>query len=700
MSTKKTTFCRLCEPSCSLIAEIQDDQIVSLTPDTDHPVTKGFACHKGLAMLDVHRDPDRLNHPASRQPDGTLARISWDQALAGIADRLTAIRDRHGSNAIASYAGNPMAFNSLAGPAVGSFLVKTGIRRNFSSGTQDCTNKFAGSEAVFGSSTIHPIPDIDHTDFLLILGANPRVSHLSFFSVADPMHSLRSAAARGAKVRFVDPRENESVKGIGELIQVKPDTDVYLMAAMLCHIERTGMFNDSIISQHGRRIEGLKQFVRQYSPEKVAEVVGLDADEIKNLADEFAGAPSAAIYMSTGVNMGRQGTLAYWLLHMLSFVTGNLDRRGGNLYSLGFYPAAKAGRVSSASPFFDSALGQMRRIRGALPGTMLPDMIEMEEDPIRALVVISGNPLLSMGDAVRMRRALEKLEFILVIDIYPGASAELADYLLPATDMFEREDVNICGLGMQKQPFVQYTDRLVTPGHERRPEWWILARLEQALGFDSILDESDHPDLFARIDHMLAAHDLSVDKLKRQPSATVVLPKVKAGKFYSDWIQTEDKLVDCCPPLFEQAIERCGSIFNELCSEKAAQLKLISRRTIYMINSWLSNIEKLKRGPHRSNPLYMHPDDARARNIGEGSTVNIWNEYGKLTVSVALDDSLRPGVVAITHGWNTGQTDQLSVTRLYPGVNANELLPSGPGSYERLSNQAFMTGIPVEVEAT
>jgi anaerobic selenocysteine-containing dehydrogenase len=698
MSIKKTTFCRLCEPSCGLIAEIQDDQIISLAPDKDHPVTKGFACHKGFAMLDVHRDPDRMNYPASRQSDGSLSRISWDEAFTGIADRLTAIQDKYGSEAIASYAGNPLAFNSLAGPAVGSFLVKNGIRRNFSSGTQDCTNKFAGSEAVFGSSTIHPIPDIDHTDFLLIFGANPRVSHLSFFSIADPMQALRSAKARGAKIRFVDPRKNDTVSGIGEVLRVKPDTDVYLMAAILCQLERSGLFDEKIIEQHGAHLHGLIEFIGQYTPEKVAAIVGISAAEIEHLANEFSAAPSAAVYMSTGVNMGRQGTLAYWLLHMLSFVTGNLDRRGGNLYSLGFYPAARAGRRTSESPFFDSPLGEMRRIRGSLPGTLLPDMIEMEENPIRALVVISGNPLLSIGDAVRMRQALEKLEFILVIDIYQGATAELADYLLPATDMFEREDVNICGLGMQRQPYVQYTDRLVSPGHERKPEWWILARLEQTLGFDSVLDDLEQPDLFARIDHMLAAQNLSVSKLKLQPSATVVLPDIETGKFYSDWIQTEDKLVDCCPPLFEEAITRCNNIFDELANEQATQLKLISRRTIYMINSWLNNIEKLKRGPHESNPLYMHPDDARARNIGEGSTVNIWNVNGKLSVKVTLDESLRPGVVAMTHGWSNDQTSALSVVRSRPGVNANELLPSGPGSYEKLSNQAFMTGIPVEVE--
>ena len=208
MKTVKT-FCRVCEPSCGLVAEVDNNELVSLKPDKDHPVTKGFACHKGIATLEIHKDEDRLNHPLKRQPDGQLERISWQTATREIAARIEALQSKYGHEAIASYTGNPLAFNSLASPAIGSFLLNNQIRRNFSSGTQDCANKFAASEAMFGSSTVHPIPDIDNTDFMLIFGANPRVSHMSFISIADPMAALRDAAKRGADIRFVDPRYNE-----------------------------------------------------------------------------------------------------------------------------------------------------------------------------------------------------------------------------------------------------------------------------------------------------------------------------------------------------------------------------------------------------------------------------------------------------------------------------------------------------------
>ena len=708
MSSKQVhTFCRVCEPSCGLVAEVESGEIVALAPDRDHPVTHGFACHKGIAGLDIHRDPDRVDHPLRRQADGQFERLSWDAAADEIGAELSRLRDTHGPNAIGLYLGNPLAFNALAGPAIGSLIAQLGTRRTFGSGTQDCANKFAGSEAVFGSSTIHPIPDVDHTDHLLVFGANPRISHMSFLSIADPMQALRSAERRGACVRFFNPRRIESADGgVGEVVLIRPDTDVYLMAAMLCEIERLGLFRDDVIREHGRHDGQLRDFVQRYPPERVAGITGIAQDEIRRLAREFAEAPSAAVYMSTGVNMGRQGTLAYWLLFMLSFVTGNLDRRGGNLYAQGFYPAPKAGRIDPERTFFDDARhGRIRRIRGSLPGNLMADMIEDPDEPIRAMIVVAGNPVLSVGGEERMRRALEGLELLVTVDLYRNATGELADYVLPAADMLERPDINICGLGMQHQPFVQYTDRVVAPREERREEWWIFARLEQAMGFKSVLDTGPDPPVFSRIDHMLAASDLSKEKLRSLPHGTAVLPEVEPGRFYSDWLQTRDKKVDCCPALFGDgngnragAIARCEEIFRELDAEPRDRLKLITRRDNSMHNSWYQNLERMKGRRSKSNALYLHPDDARARGIEDGARVRARSEWGAIELEVALDDSLMRGVAAVTHGWGNARTPGMKVAQRHPGANANALLPAGAGSFEPLSNQAFMTGIPVELE--
>ncbi|MCB9656093.1 MAG: molybdopterin-dependent oxidoreductase [Sandaracinaceae bacterium] len=698
MTTPIPTFCRVCEPSCGLRAEVVDGRVERLLPDASHPVSAGFACQKGMNYVGIHRDPDRLDTPLRRAPDGSFEATTWDAAIADIAGTLARIRDEHGSDAIAGYIGNPTAFNALASQAITEFFGGLGTRSVFSSGTQDCSNKFAGAEAVFGTSTLHPLPDIARTDCLLVFGENPRVSHMSFISIADPMAKLRAACERGARVVYINPRHIESASPTsGEVLQILPDTDLYLMAALLHEIDAQGGFREGVIAAHGKHIEGLRAFIAPYSAAAVADVVGVPAETIRELAHAFSSAERAAVHMSTGVNMGRQGTLCYWLLQMLSFVTGNLDAPGGNFYGEGFYPAAKAGRVQQEQPFFDSPFGELRHVRGALPGNLFPDMVLDAERPLRALIVLAGNPVLSAGGEPRWREALSQLELLVVIDLVRNATGEHAHYLLPSTDMLERADINICGLGMQYEPYVQYTPAVVPPAGERREEWWILARLQHAMGMPSLLD-AEPPAPFARLDRMLARSGLSIAELAARPDGVAVLPPPAQGRFYTELVQTPDRRVDCCPPLFAEALSQARAIFDEL---RAAppRFRLINLRTPFMQNSWYHNIPKLKRGRHAHNPLHLSPEDMAALGLAEGDPVHVESAHGRLLASAHGDRSLRPGVVAMTHGWGNAGSTGLRVARAHPGVNVNALLPTGPGSYEKLSNQAFMTGVPVSVSA-
>lgn len=697
----KTTFCRICEPSCGLTAEVTDGRVTRLRPDGDHPVTQGFACHKGLYFVDLHRDPDRLNVPQKRVPPKTVAAewsdCTWDEAITGIAARLQDIQARHGRDAIAGYIGNPMAFNTFGNQALEGFFKLLQTPRIFSAGTQDCSNKFAGSEAVFGTSTLHPVPDFDHTHYALIFGENPKVSHMSFVSIAHPMEKLKAARKRGATIKFINPRQIESATpATGDVVQIKPDTDLYLMAALLHELDAAGLFRNDVIEAHGKHLEGLRAFIQPYSAEVVADITGIDAASIRQMALDFGRAPAACVHMSTGVNMGRQGTLCYWLLHMLSFVTGNLDRPGGNHYSLGFYPAARAGKARLEHVFFNSEFGELRHIRGALPGNLLADMIESPTQPIRALIVLAGNPLLSIGGEERLRAAFEKLELLVVLDLYRNATGELADYLLPCTDWLERSDLNICGLGMQYQPFVQFTDAVTEPLGERKPEWWIFNRLQQAMGLPHCLDQGGERALYQRLDHMLRHVDLTVDKLRETP--VVPLPSHGPGRLYSDWLQTEDRKVDCCPPLFDEAIANAHRLFEALRQEPPGQLKLINLRTNYIHNSWFQNLQVLKRPGQQTNPLHIAPADAERLGLQSGQLARIASDWGAIEAPVHIDATLRTGVVAMSHGWGNQRSPGLSVASRFPGANVNQLLPTGPGSYEKLSNQAFMSGVPVRVE--
>ena len=665
-------------------------------------MTRGFACNKGIAGADIHRDPDRLDHPMKRG-DAGFVRAGWDDAIGDIATRVRDLVDRHGPNAVAYYMGNPTAFNTLAGPGVSAFFAQLGVRRAFSSGTQDCANKFAGSEAVFGSSTIHPIPDLEHTELLLVLGANPRVSHGSFISVADPMERMREAKRRGATIHFVNPRRIESVaNSTGDWIPIRPDTDLYLLAALLCEIDAAGGFDERALSQHGKHVDAFRAFIRRFPAARVAEVTGIPADTIRRLAREWSAARAASVHMSTGVNMGRQGTLAYWLVQMLSFATGNLDRRGGNVLSVGFYKSAKAGRRDFASSFGASEFGPLRK--GALPGNLLPDFITDAKEPVRALFVVAGNPVLSIGGEEKLRRAFEHLELLVCVDLYRNATAEYADWLLPSTDMFERADINITGLGLQHQPWVQWTDPVVAPRGERREEWWIFGKLAQAASEARSEPQASEVDsltppahLWSRTDHMLRGRGLTLDALRKLPHGAVFEDGLDAGSFFDEHLQTPDKKIDCCPPAFEGALLRAEAIFVEEAAAGTSQLKLITRRDPFMHNSWYANLPVMKRGARDRNRLAVHPDDLRARGLAAGAKVRLWNEHGAVEVEVESDDGLVPGVVALTHGWGNERTPGMRVAQRTPGVNANALLPTGPGSFEPLSNQAFMTGIPVSM---
>jgi formate dehydrogenase len=503
------------------------------------------------------------------------------------------------------------------------------------------------------------------------------------------------ASKRGAKIRFVNPRVTESSDSrTGPTLQIVPDTDAYLLAAMICEIDRSVGFHRAV-GQHGRHVGELRNLVRQYPPERVAPVCGVTAEEIIELAREFATANSAAAHMSTGVNQGRQGTLAYWLLHMLVFVTGNLDRRGGNIASRGYYDIVARGRSDYERGFVDTEFGTVRA--GEIPGGLFTRYVLEAKEPVRALFVIGGNPLLSMPGQHAIEAAFRALELLVVIDIYPTATAEHADWLLPATDQFERGDIGVTGLSMQARPWVQFTAPVATPQHERREEWWMFARLAQQLGLKSALD-NENPDetKWSKVDHMLSETGITRAQLLEQPRGLPLGDELEPGSFYDSTIQTADGRVDCCPAAFASTLDRFEQIFQEFLTAPSEQIRLISRRDSRMHNSWYANVAGMKRGDRNENRLAINHADAARLGVANRQKVRVRSAWGSLEVTAELDDKLRVGVVSLEHGW--GLQASLRNSRTAPGVNVNAILPHGDGSYERLSNQQYMTGVPVRIE--
>ena len=693
------TFCRICEPSCGLVAQVEMGRLTKLTPDRDHPVTKGFACHKGLAAVDLHHDPDRLDHPMLREPDGSWRTTDWPTALAHTAERLQAVIDTHGADAVAAYVGNPTAFNALGQLHTGTLLRTLGVRRTFSSGTQDCANKFVASEAVFGSSNVHPIPDLAHTDLCLVIGENPRASQASFFSIPNVLGEMKRAAARGARFVFVNPRRIETPdKGIGDTLLIRPDTDVWFLASLLHRIDQLGGFDEHVCNRHGTHVAELREFIAQYPAEVTESVTGVSVTALHELADAWVTTPRSSVHASTGLNMGRQGTLAYWLVHMLSFVTGRLDTVGGNLKSDGFYPNARSGAGVPEQMYVDTEFGRLRR--GALPGTLMSHAILDSEQPIRALIVVAGNPLLSIAGEERLRAAFDRLDLLVVIDIYPNATSEHAHVLLPCTDMYERDDLNIVNIGTSAQPFAQYTPAVVPPKADRKPEWWIAHQLLQHMGKPSIFDglgDGEQPDPWAKWRHMLErGSGLRLDDLQADGEARL-LPAPEPGTFHDQQVHTPDGRVDCCPTIFQPALERCRALFDETRGYGSDILRLVQKRDAWMHNSWFSNLERMKRNGRTSNPLGVNPADLLRLGLHDGDAVTVASAHGSVHTTVEADDDLMVGVVSMVHGWGHAASPRMRVAAASPGANPNALLPIGEGSFEPLSSQAHMTGIAVTV---
>jgi anaerobic selenocysteine-containing dehydrogenase len=680
----------LCEAGCGITVDVDDQRIIKVRPDHDHPVTAGFACNKGLLCGEIHHDPHRLNQPQRRTADG-FVNASWEEANQDIADRVNAIIAEHGPNAIAGYIGNPAAFNATAGPALALFIAMFGSTSLFTTGSQDCSNKFAVAEMLWGSSQIHLIADVDHTDHMLLFGTNPRVSKGSFLAMPDPIARLGAIEERGGTVRFFDPRRIEPK--VGEVIQLKPDTDVYLLAAMLHEIDLRRGFDESGVARI-TELEAVRDFLKNFSAETVAPVVGLEAEVIVQIALDFADAPTASVHMSTGVNMGRQGALAYWLMHLLSILTGNFDRVGGNIPSTRGTDPAPAAAGSGLDSFIDSPWGTYRPTVSSHPCALLIDMIR--DGAVKALFVTAGNPLLTMGGGTELAEALASLDLLVTVDLFRNATGELADWALPATDWFEREDLNTFVQGTLVTPYVQWAGPIVEPIGKRRTEQRIFNDIADAAGAPIMFPNGT--DMLAAInDSALGRQGLSLASLRELPDGIALLEQVTPGSFLDT--MRPDGRIEGDPPMLRMAKSRAVEQFGELTSEPLGTLKMITRRTSHTINSALQNVEKLKAKGAADNPLYMSPADATRLALVDGAAVRIANRWGAIESTVKIDDTLRDGVVAMTHGFGNANTSGMPHAQRFPGVNVNALAPVGPGSFDPVSTMSQLTGIPVEVTA-
>ncbi len=716
----QVTYCRICEAQCGLIATVEEGRLVKLRPDQEHPLSRGFSCPKGISMTEVQNDPDRVLHPLRRTPDGSFEQVGWDEALDDIAARLTAVLAEHGADGVGWYFGNPAAFSYSHVLWLQGFTFALGLRHVYSAGSQDVNNRFVASHLLYGAATSVPVPDLDRTDFLLMIGANPVVSHGSLISAPRMREQLKAITGRGGRVVVVDPRRTETAKLV-EHLPVRPDTDAWLLLSLLHVIFEQGLEDQQAIRRQSQGVEMLRCAVTSYAPEATADVTGLEPDRVRRLARDLATAGSAAVYGRTGSCLGRHGTLVAYLIDALTLVTGNLDRPGGAVFGDPVLPVEELGRRAGIVSYGrrHSRIGGFPDVLSTFPAALMAqEMTTPGSGQLRALFVSAGNPVLSVPNGRELAEALPGLDLHVSLDLYVNETNKHADYVLPTTTWLERDDAPVAFMQFFTKPFIQYAEPVVAPYGEARQEWQIIEDLADRLGISTftptrLLSPGPVPDGVGRLAGRVAAavrrrlptmtpqllldvalrlgsrNRLGLASLKAHPHGLVLAEELPTGRL-RHVVKHRNRKVRLNPAEISTEIASLPSDPTD----EAYPLRLIGLRELKSHNSWMHNAPTLMRGK-RAHGMRIHPKDAADAGIEDGQTCRLASRHGLIEIAAMLSDEMSQGTVAVPHGW--GHDGGWQQANAAGGVNVNELASTDPSDLERLAGMAFLNGIPVSV---
>ncbi|WP_309573059.1 molybdopterin-dependent oxidoreductase [Deinococcus sp.] len=677
--------CNLCEAICGLQLTVREGRVTDVRGDPEDPLSRGHICPKGTALPDLHADPDRLKRPLRRVGD-TWEEMTWNEALDYVAARLRAVRDEHGPDAVASFQGNPSVHNSGTLLSAGNFLRALGSRNRFTAtSTDQLPHHFAGAE-MFGHPLLLPIPDIDHTDFMLIIGANPAVSNGSIMTAPGMKDRLKAIRDRGGRVVLLDPRRTESAAHATEYHAIRPGTDALLLLGLLNVIfveflERLGhleAFTDGL--------EALRQAAARYTPEAVSAPTGLPADVIRQLARDFAQADRAVAYGRMGLSVQEFGGLSQWLVNALNIVTGHFDTPGGAMFprpAFDLLMRAKKGETHHGR--FASRVRGLPEFDHELPNvTMAEEMLTPGPGQIRALVTAAGNPVLSTPDGANLDRALAGLDFMVSIDPYLNETTRHAHVILPPATGLEVAHYDVIFHHFAVRNTARYSEPLFPIERDQRFDHQIFGGLTERLTGQA----SSPPD--ARLDQGLRSgpYQTSLDDLRQYPHGVDYGPLTPClpGRLLS-----ADGRVNLAPAAMLADLPRLHAVL----SAPVPPLVLIGRRDLRSNNSWMHNAPRLMRGPARCT-LLLNPADAQG--LENGQDVILESRVGSVTVPVEITDHVMPGVACLPHGFGHGRKGvKLAVAQAHAGVSLNDL--TDPARVDTLTGNAALNGLPVTVRA-
>ncbi len=682
------TYCRLCEAQCGMIAHVENGRVTRIDPDREHVTAEGHICIKGPSIMHVTYDEDRVTTPLKRgDAPGEFVPVSWDEALDDIAARLSATRKAHGDGSIAVYTGNPIAFaTGLPATLIGFGGQLSG--KIYGAMHVDTICKQLSGELVYGSPMIQSFPDIERTDYLLMLGANPMVSQLSLVSEPLFRKKLDAIAKRGSVV-VVDPRATETAKRY-EHCPIRPDSDVWLLAAIINTLSQNDRLDEPLLEERVSGWTELEAGLAWITVEEASQRTGIPADRIEALAMDFANAERAVCYGRVGTNRGTFTTLLNVLIEALNLVTGNFGKPGGNVIARG------------AADLPMPPYGSMRS-RAGIPltmgmsptGELVYDMTTPGDSQLEALVVACGNPVISAPGGRALEEALRDLELLVSIDLYVNETNRHADYILPGLTFLERSDINDFWVN-KPRPWLQMTDAVISPVGDCRLETEIIDEIAVRMGLAPVIggmlgqNEKVHPmDMIAGM-YAEREDGLTLEKLRDEhPHGIATAANVDAEASWQH-IKFEDRKPRVWGDVVKTELNRLQEHDRVLDDN---ELLLFGRRMLKSLNSWMHNVERLVRSD--TPTLQMHPTDADRRGLESGQEVTVTSKSGAVQVVVEVTEDVVPGSVCYPHGWGHNGSWQLANSQ--DGVNINLLASSDPGDWEQVSGACLLDGIPVRV---
>ncbi|MCG5431756.1 molybdopterin-dependent oxidoreductase [Mycobacterium sp. MYCO198283] len=712
------TFCRYCLASCGIDVTVADNRIEKISADRRNPHSWHDFCAKGRTAGQLVEHPRRILHPMRRVGD-RYVEASWDEAIADIAARLNALIDADGPDAVGVYYGNPAGFSSSNIVFMNGWLDAVGTRSRYFVGSVDQNAMHVVAQAMYGSELMSPVSDIDACDYFLLVGTNPAVSAWNWLeTVPGGWRRALARQAAGATIVVVDPVRTESAAKADLHLAVRPGQDWALLLGLVKVILDEGLEHDEDCRTLATGVPELRALVAEADLDDLAARCELSRSDIERVARDFAAARGAMVVTRTGVSLHEAGTVGEWLGHVLNVITGRMDRPGGRRFEPGYVDALRMFDLAKA-PEHRSRLRGRPMVAGAHALAELPDEITTPgPGQLRALIVNSGNPVISGPDGAKLDAALAQLELLVAVDLVQRESHRHAHWLLPAVHWLERDDLPAFTSSMHDEPFVQLGAKAVDPPPGAREEWRIWVDLAIAMrrplfgakGLNQVVRATRRLARLTRrpgleftprwLDRLLIATSRKVGgrrvrwrDLVAHPHGMVLGPR-EFGHFRAA-LRTEDKRVHAAPPEF---VARARELLSgpAPAAPQRYPFTLGNRRHRHSMNSWLNDLPGLHPAGKGTDVL-IHPADAAPLGIGEGDRVRVSSAVGEVELQASLSDAVRRGLVVIDHGWGSRVFDPRGGgTPLSFGVNRN-LLVDGE-TLDPLSQTSALSSAYVAVE--